>query len=239
MFDDNSQFYREINNRFLKKVPFLGTFFDLFLPNYCLICNNIISSENFVCHECFNKLINLKVYPFKEKISQKVDLYYFGSYDGILSKFILKYKYENHRSLASFLALCVGKLIKHWNIKDDLITNVPSHKLADRKRGFSNTGLVLKRMICEMHTCSEYVSIFKRDGKYLPQASIKDPVKRKENAENSYSLKSTDEKFIERSNTLTVIDDVYTTGATLRKITDLVKKDFVKINCVVVARKKI
>lgn len=225
------------NSRFFKKAPFLGAFFDIFLPNHCLICDKIISSERIICSNCISEIESINPSPFREKIGKDIYLYYYGYYEGMLSKLILKYKYGNHRFLSRILAYMVYILISSWNIKGDIITGIPSHTLSDKKRGFSNTGRIIKDLQMSYLNYYNISGLFIRKGKYVPQASLNDPEKRKINAENSYFLRN-ERNLQPHDGGVLVFDDVYTTGHTMKRAVGLLDKKFKYINCIVIAKRK-
>ncbi len=208
----------ELNNRYLiSKVPLTGALFDLFLPNRCLMCSLPIKSEKTLCEACIDKLQSLipsgtyKSMPSIEKI------YFYDHYESPLTDLIKSYKYGPHKHLDRFLAYFLFMLLSFWELSGTIVP-VPSHMASIRNRGFSSVENILK--CCHDNFCRKMtiLTIIRRRGDYIPQASLTDQEKRKENAKKAYDIadKEIPEKII-------IVDDIMTSGNTLETVAGLIK----------------
>lgn len=201
----------------LLMAPFLcSTCFENFLPvesPFCSQCGIMFKSrvtDDHICGEC---LADPKNYG-KARSS--------GAYDRALMEVIHALKYRGRIELAQPLGLLLfAVFINYWDPLDiDLILPAPLHVTRFRKRGFNQAFLLIK----------EWPKIAKNLGFMLSETQINKDVLvrnrntgqqtgldrsgRKKNIKNAFSLKRS--KLINGKRIL-LVDDVYTTGATVNE----------------------
>lgn len=165
-------------------------------PTYssCIFCGkeDISSLECGICESC------LKVAPFA---SEENATFY---YDGKMETLIKNLKYHNKRYLAKIFAdLSRDKISK---IDYDLVCFVPSYN--KKKRGYNQAEL-LARAVDNENT--EEVLIKIRDTVSQTTLSGKE---REDNVKGAFAIK---EPNVIVGKRLLLIDDVYTTGSTVRE----------------------
>lgn len=208
----------ELNLRqLINKAPYVGALFDLFLPNRCLICSQSVKAENILCETCLEKLLVLTPTGTYKNTASIEKIYFYDYYDSPLTELIKSYKYGPHKSLERFLAFFLSHLLFYWDLKGTIIP-VPSHIASIRSRGFSSVENIVE--YCKKKTCLNFVTlpIIRRKGSYIPQASIADQDKRKENAKKSYTIVESD---IPKQ--IIIVDDIMTSGNTLETVASLLK----------------
>jgi len=207
-----------INHRkFIRKAPLTGAFFDLFLPNRCLICFRTIPSEKTLCENCINALQTItptgtyRTTPTIEKI------YFFDYYDSPLTDLIKSYKYGPHKSLERFLSYFLSLLLAFWQLPKTIVP-IPSHVVSIRGRGFSSVEHIIRS--CKKNFCADLslLTVLNRTGAYIPQASLSNPEQRMENARRSYTIS---EGAI--PDEILIFDDIMTSGNTLEAVARLIK----------------
>lgn len=214
-----NQCLSDINIRkIIHKAPFTGALFDLFLPNQCLICSQTICSERILCDTCIDVLEKNKPSGTYKTTPSLEKIYFYDYYDSPLTELIKSYKYGPHKSLERFLAYFLSLLLDFWKLPKTIVP-IPSHVVSIRSRGFSSVENIVKS--CKEVFCSELnaLSVIKRKGEYIPQASLSDPEKRKENATKSYSI--SDGKI---PSEILIFDDIMTSGNTLESVAKLIKQ---------------
>lgn len=208
----------ELNDRYIfSKAPFTGAFFDLFLPNRCLSCSQPTAAVKILCESCLVDLQELKPSGTFVSTTSLEKIYFYDYYDSPLTKLIKAYKYGPHKTLERFLAFFLARLLSFWELKG-VIVPVPSHITSIRSRGFSSVENIVE--YCGKKFCQglETLPIIRRKGSYIPQASIDEKDKRKENAQKSYTIVES-----EIPEQIIIVDDIMTSGNTLETIAGLVK----------------
>ena len=215
---------------FLTKIS--STITNLFYPRNCIFCNK--KGVN-VCDECFKT--KLKKYDqvchvcshkvYKHGIFVHSDCQKQTKLDGIFScyrynkfaKQILKLiKYDGYYNLIKDLAGSVLEKFSNLPIGYDLLAPIPIHKERFEKRGFNQAELIAKALTWN------YKNILIRDKNTKPQAEL-DKEQRLCNVENAFSLNPGANV---RGKTILLIDDVFTTGATLENCAEVLKMNGAK-----------
>ena len=208
---------------------------DLLFPIHCLGCNQEIQNF-FICPVCFEKIPLDK----KEllKFDSKSDLTYLitTSYYNypLIKQAVYKYKYHFIKDLAKPLGqLMVNRLnfINKTNTeefsllsKDALLIPVPLHKKRLRWRGFNQAELLAVEIGKQLNI--PVVNDLLIRTKYAaPQVKIKTPSERQQNIKHAFQLKGTVPKALGTvpDKTLILIDDICTTGATLKECAKTLK----------------
>jgi len=222
---------------------------DCLFPPLCLSCHkNIKNQSNYLCDNCFSE-INFYDGMFCPKcgqraIDEKLSCYCLEEYilapachfEIPIIPLLYGLKYLKLQKVHIFLSALIIFYFQKINFypKDYLITYIPIHKIKQRKRGFNQSKLIAQT-IGEKFSL-EIISMLIKNKNNQPQAKIKDPQKRIQNAKDSFSLKK--DIHIENKKII-IIDDVSTTGATLKQATHLLKTlGAKKIIAVVVANAK-
>jgi ComF family protein len=143
-------------------------------------------------------------------------VYSFGSYDGPLRNLIHAFKYGKVESLAKPLGkfLC-GALPA--NEEFDLVIAMPMHWRKRMERGFNQAEL-LARPVAKLYGL-KLAKNLRRKKRTVSQAGLTQ-AERQNNLKGSFEVRNTGEVSGRR---ILLVDDVFTTGATLRAATDVLK----------------
>lgn len=205
-------------------------------PKLCLHCQESISSEHhFLCHSCFSLLTLIE--PLSSCPRCFSSDYAMGSsscarcykhpsfltamassfdYEGPLETLIKKMKYQDKpylaENLASFMVLQLFNL--GWPVPDYIVP-VPISKLRLLCRGY-NQSLLLANELGRLLNRPVIQALGRRSGDYS-QASL-GFIQRKQLQEESFYLKTADTLADKK---VLLIDDVMTTGSTLRKCAEV------------------
>ena len=211
---------------------------DLFFPAVCFKCGDKLC-DSFLCQECLENidffkapLCRLCSKPLKENtpslcrdcVSKKTPYSYLISvavYKEPIMSLIHDFKYRNCDWLTDFLSkLMIEHLLKidFDPKKYDIATCVPMHYLKRKERGYNQAELLAK-------TIANHFKITFRDDiiyqtRYRkPQATLKEK-DRKKNIENCFLAKET-----AKGKNILLIDDIFTTGSTIKACSRALKNE--------------
>ncbi len=175
-------------------------FSQIFTCSACLGCEK--ESANLICKACL-----LKIDRYYGQEDNPILSY--GKYDGVLKSLIHQFKYENKFALAKPLAQLLNDSCPKGA---DLLIPIPMHlkKLQERKY---NQSQLLAKELSKLTHIPVVVSVLKKI-KYTPSQTDLSREKRKENIKESFQVFNSDKI---QNKHIVIIDDVYTTGATVHE----------------------
>jgi competence protein ComFC len=184
--------------------------------SYCLCCGRFFegAGEPHFCLGCLERTP-----PFSKHRSC-------GRYEGIVKDVILLYKYRGFESLGRYLAdfmdQALGSEEDLW-LDVDAIVPVPLHPVREKKRGFNQSRVLAKRL-------SQIKNIDLVDKRLVkvknvpPQTSL-EANERARNVRGAFKVKRPETI---KGKVILLVDDVYTTGSTLRECSLALKEAGVK-----------
>lgn len=178
--------------------------------NYCIICGD---DDCFgICSNC-KKSINFIREPYQEEIIS------YGYYGGVLKELILKFKYKNDFTAGDILAELLEEYIEEkFDYKEYIIAYIPLSKKSKKARGFNQCEYIARRIAGNLEI--EAVELLIKVKETKEQKKLKKD-ERFENIRGAFGVK----KGINiRNKKIILIDDVTTTGATLKEAGELLKK---------------
>ncbi|MBM3304613.1 MAG: ComF family protein [Candidatus Aminicenantes bacterium] len=208
----------------------------LLFPSYCRLCGDLLdeSGERIVCRACLGRLAPRRgpVCPccgrflegsaeghYCRRCLERPPAFTLhrscGAYDGALKDIIRLLKYRRFavlgRPLAAFAETCLAPEEGLWQEAAALVP-VPLHRSRERERGFNQSraiaaGLGRSRGLPLLDRCLVKVR------NAPPQASL-EAGDREKNVRDAYAVKGP--RRIS-GQTIILVDDVFTTGATLRE----------------------
>ena len=229
---------------------------DFILPNRCLSCGKVINNNSALCEECFSKITFITEpycvccgMPVAKTISDG-DKYCITCleekkrkfvrharacvvYDEFSKKLILDFKFfdhiENKKLLVNWLNIA-GHDIFEKGI--DLIVPVPLHYTRMLKRKY-NQSAILANELAKLKGFEVNLKCLKKRKITLPQVKCSGKERRK-NVKGSFCV--TNYEAI-KGKRIVLIDDVYTTGATLLECAKVLKKAGAKsVDALTIAR---
>ncbi len=233
-------------------IPYLKALLDFFLPSFCLFCQAPLApgSESLACPRCLSEIAPVpQPYcsccgaPFRGAVGLEhlcqdcfTDPPPFkraravAFYDGQVLAAIHRLKYQRQLIYARFL----GQLLSASSAAElvaaaDLLVPVPLHPRRLRWRGF-NQALLLARTFPEVPLGRE---VLVRRRPTLPQVKLS-PRERQTNVKGAFMVP---EPAAITGKAVLLVDDVYTTGATVKECARaLSRAGAVKVEVLTVAR---
>ena len=212
----------------------------LLFPKRCIrcrksgeyVCDNCFATISFLQHQlcgvCQKGSIDGLTHP-KCRTKHGIDgIISSIAYKGIVKKLLYQFKYKPY---LSDLKLILGQLLYEGIIQQESfenyisdkkvwITSVPLHKSRERKRGYNQSELLAKELSFRFNF--PYHELLIREKQTKPQFELK----KEERSKNILGAFSVDNKLRNKikGKKILLVDDITTTGATLRECGKTLKK---------------
>lgn len=223
---------------------------DIFFPRSCSICKRkgvylcerckkLFKKNLPECYVCRRISSNYKTHAICKKFNSLDYVFVCWKYDSLSSDLLKKYKYKGIYTISEVLLKFLVENFLNSQFKDvitdSLIVNVPVSSVRLHDRGFNQTEEFAKGIARNLDL--KYSNdLLMRKTEYGHQ-SLRDKQEREYNLENEFYIKKGID--IEKFKSVTIVDDVLTTGATLESIVDLVRKHYnknIQINAICLFR---
>lgn len=204
-------------------------------PNRCPICEELVDSQGELCGDCLGKLKYITS-PFCMICGKQLDnelaetcsdcgrrhhSFIRGvgalAYTKEIKQSMYRFKYGNRREYAAFYGDIIVKLKGHiiMSWKPDVIIPVPLHASRYRKRGYNQAALIAKEIGRRLEVPVEE-GLLIRIVNTAPQKELNDK-ERTKNTKNAFQVTHNIVKY----KRVLLVDDIYTTGATLDACSDV------------------
>ena len=208
-----------------------------FFPNRCPLCDNVISYGNELCSDCEKKVPYIKE-PVCKKCGKQIENerqefcgdcgrkkhhYIQGkavfSYEKEMKLSMYRFKYSNRREYAKFFAKNAAERYADWiNFREiEAIIPVPLYSGKRRRRGY-NQAEVFAKCLAVQTGIPVVNKIIKRVRNTTPQKELNDR-QRKDNLKGAFQVITNIVKY----NKILLVDDIYTTGATVDAAAEALK----------------
>lgn len=219
----------------------LQSFLKIIFPSHCLACEKIISSDGLFCFDCWPKLQFISEpkcavcsYPFefqglnllcgkclekKPSFDKAIAIF---RYNHILRRVVSSLKFRDQTFLAQKFAKLLFDKSKNEIADCDFIIAVPLHVKRLKKRRFNQSVLLAKNLQKLAPQKEFYCDFLIRTKATKPQMELK----KKDRESNLKNVFAVNEKYREmvRGKKIILLDDVFTTGATLENCAKVLKK---------------
>lgn len=210
----------------------------------CSRCKKLFKRNLPECYICRKLSPNYKTHYGcrEERTNSTLDhVFVAWEYNSLSSIILKKYKYHYVRSISETLVEIFIESIKNSTfdrkLEGTILTNVPLAKSRLRDRGFNQTTEIAHR-IAESFNIPFAEGLIERKDSYGHQA-LRDKDERKDIKEGTFTLRG--DFSPEEYSSITILDDVITTGATLEAVSSTLRKDIdtnIEINALCLFRGK-
>lgn len=220
-------------------------FINMILPPRCLKCGKVLAVQNGLCADCFKQISFISEplcyrcgRPFADEMHLKSGIKHLcGScvkekrplfamrrsaflYDEESKKLILDFKFKDKTFAAETLAnILYGAGRDIWPENPDVIIPVPVHWLRLLKRRYNQSAILVKYLSLRAAIPADYSSLIRRQNT-IPQVQLTGAARRK-NLQHAFAVKYP-QKI--RGKKIVLVDDVETTGSTLKECAKVLKK---------------
>ena len=234
----------------MKGFSLLKYLINYFLPEVCPNCRKELLEEDFLCKNCMGEIaanegevcsccgsrLDMVLDICSKCIKEDQHLWTSSvcvfAMNKAIHDIILNFKYKNEIELFPFLAQKISEKIQNEGLKFELITAVPLHFMKYFLRGYNQSVLLAKKV--SKLTNTTYGTLLIRNKYTKTQTSLSGEERRK-NLQNVFLAKK---RAIIKNKDILLIDDVYTTGSTLRSASKaLIDAGASKVTILVLARR--
>ncbi|MBW6516110.1 MAG: ComF family protein [Candidatus Cloacimonetes bacterium] len=212
---------------------------DLIFPKICFTClSRIEDDDNFLCQGCKKELQllpdsccpvcgSLNTLTKENCVFCQSEKVYFDRcrsifpYNDVVRTLIHELKYNDMTNIAGYLAEHAIKYLRSKNpfSQIDYVCPVPLHPTRRRERGYNQAAFIAKKLAS--HFGWDYKPDVIKRVKFTESQANLTPKQRKENVNRAFSI---DRNFILYEVNILIIDDVFTTGATVNSICQLLRQ---------------
>jgi ComF family protein len=190
----------------------LSSLSSFFFPASCLICEDYLNDELFVCKKCLSNL----------QLHKNTDPGYIAvfQYNNSIKKLIFELKYNSRPEIGQILGKEAAKhLSEIFNNENSILFPVPLHKKRIKTRGY-NQSLFISKGLSEELDIPINEELIKRKKDNVSQTKV-DNSDRKSNVSGIFKL---DTPSLDKNIFIIVVDDRITTQATTKEIYKTLKE---------------
>ena len=189
---------------------------DILFPKACLGCGR---EGTYICKDCAIFLSEVDMI----EAGPRSNIMSVWEYEGLMEKLILKIKYDGCYDIINELVEKAFKTIE-LNLPPDIyITYVPMYRKKEKRRGFNQAELIAKKV--GERTNRPVVKLLEKIKDNRSQVGL-GPQERAENVKNVFKMIEVRPRSMWQN--VLIVDDVYTTGATVGECVRVLKKSGVK-----------
>ncbi|PIR98078.1 MAG: hypothetical protein COT89_01415 [Candidatus Colwellbacteria bacterium CG10_big_fil_rev_8_21_14_0_10_42_22] len=190
---------------------------DILFPSVCLECGvyleNSLSRENLLCEKCFGDIF---IFKNAFHLPGGNRFYAVGSYTSRpLQKLIHHLKYGGHQNAMPTIERIIEVYLDIFSDelqKQTILIPIPLHKNRLRKRGF-NQSLLIAKVLSKKLKLPISGELLSRPKNTRRQTEIKNNKGREQNVANCFRVN----RKLDLKGSILLVDDVYTTGATINE----------------------
>jgi ComF family protein len=222
---------------------------NLLYPGICLSCDSRLEDpREYLCPECEKNLEFVTEFCGKcgsytvlgscSHCSENVFTFTAArsvfKYSKEIKALIHYLKYNEYSRIARYFSVKMAEYLKTSDFLDhiDYICPVPLHRVKKRERGYNQAELITKNL-SSILKIRHIPNLIKRK-RYTETQTLLSKTERADNVRNAFWINS---KYNVKDKSILLIDDVFTTGATVNSISNLLKHKRVgKIYVLTIAR---
>lgn len=217
---------------------------NLFFPKLCVGCKNVlVQQEEIICIPCLHDLPLTNLHYIDSKVISNIfygkavlehatALFYFPK-KGTVRQLIHQLKYKNQHEISAYLGKWLGTELKECNYYDgvEVIVPVPLHKNRMKVRGYNQVEGFGKALAVNLKAQYNDTTLLRI--KNTSTQTVKDRLTRSRNVQTIFEVS---ELNALKGKHILLVDDVITTGATIKAcVNELNKIPNIKLSLAVMA----
>ena len=199
----------------------LDTLIYIIFPPICPVCHEIVDERGDICATCLEKILHIDFYPKPPAQIEKVMR--ITKYRGGTQKLLRKIKFENSLSTLPVMKKILENISDDKTVKDflknvDMAVFVPLHAARLKERGYNQVELIFSDWLTAQKIPVENILIRTKKTVHLFDLN---PAERKKVLSGAFE---TVEGADVAGKNILILDDIYTTGATVTECAETLKK---------------
>ena len=199
----------------------LDTLIYIIFPPICPVCHEIVDERGDICATCLEKILHIDFYPKPPAQIEKVMR--ITKYRGGTQKLLSKIKFENSLSTLPVMKKILENISDDETVKDflknvDVAVFVPLHAERLKERGYNQVELIFSDWLTAQEIPIENILIRTKKTVHLFDLN---PAERKKVLSGAFE---TVEGADVAGKNILILDDIYTTGATVTECAETLKK---------------
>ena len=202
---------------------------DFLFPPICVICGKktkdwILKKEEnneWICDKCSEKIIKFRKAQILKVRNINYNKYvYIFEYKHIIRKLMINFKFKSSPYISNFFSenILKDKILCRNLVNYDIIIPVPMSKYKLKQRGYNQTELISKKISKTLKITEEKI-LLKKDNIKTQSKLLK--TGRSRNIRGAFYIIE-NEKI--KNKKIILLDDIHTTGATVRECTKILKE---------------
>lgn len=209
-------------------------------PKKCLTCSKV---NYYICKECLSKVARA-IQICNACTRASVDglthvksqsplslnrMIFLWQYQGVIRQALIKYKYRFAREISQELAKNIRFFLESKKVvlpENLQLVTIPLHRRRENWRGFNQVE-VIGRLLADYFKWGYYPKLLTKKTLKKPQVELKGK-QRRENIRGEFSINQKLKAKINNNSLVVILDDVYTTGATIKEATKVLKRNGIK-----------
>jgi ComF family protein len=204
--------------------PLINQALNLFLKPNCPLCDR--TATQIFCRYCQRQIQDCQLAQPDRYWRGDLPLFAWGNYQGSIKQSIAKLKYDGHRSIGNLYGEWLAESWQKYTppIPTKLIViPIPLHPEKLATRGFNQAELIA-RSFCQITGAKLDLSLH-RTRSTVAQFKLSKSA-RQENVAGAFALVNS---RLQPDSTVLLIDDIYTTGATVRSVASVLKSNQINV----------
>jgi len=197
----------------------------IFYPQFCVNCR--AESDFLLCKSCLKLKLKLKLNRSNYNCTYLDEVFYFKDFTGIYKEIIKYGKYKFNKEVWITIGVNMNKCL---NLETEaIISFVPMTWTRYCYRGF-NQAKILAKTLAEKQNIQCYKLLNRI--KFHGSLALLDKEKRQEEIESAFVSRNLKSSFSSSTKVCYLVDDVYTSGATLNSAAKAIKLQYPELKIV-------
>ena len=193
----------------------------IIFPPFCPVCREIVDERGDICPSCLEKILRKDFYPEPSEPIEKVMR--ITTYRGATRNLLRRLKFDSSKSTLPTLKKILENVSTDAKVTEflkgvDVAVFVPLHEERLKRRGYNQVDLIFRDWLTAQNVPVENILLRTKKTPHLFDLT---PAERKKILHDAFE--TVDGADVAGKNIL-IVDDIYTTGATVTECANALKK---------------